>query len=222
MFVRTFGCNLTCSWCDTAKTWATTQEKAAKTVSGKLFTVEEQRHLMTPDDVVSTLLGKWNIINKPTNIIISGGEPMMQWAKLIPLMRTLFDWGNRIHIETAGTIKTVPDFDVMVHQYNVSPKLHNSGNDFKKRYKPDALRSLMRTEKARFKFVVRDLDDFSEIDFIVKDLDILPQFVQVMPEGIRPQRNIRIAQEIIDEALKLGFGLSFRSHILIWGAKEGV
>lgn len=222
LFIRTFGCNLTCTWCDTARTWATTEEKASRTEAGKLFDTDEQLNLMRVDEVITALLMKWDVVNKPTLIVISGGEPMMQKAKLTPLTRQLFDWGNRIHVETAGTIKTLPNFDVTIDQYNVSPKLGNSGNDFKKRYKPDAIESLMHTGKARFKFVVRSMADFPEIDFIVKDLDIDPSHVQIMGEGINAVRNIRIAQEVIDETLRRGFGYSFRSHILIWGNKEGV
>jgi 7-carboxy-7-deazaguanine synthase len=222
LFVRTFGCNLECTWCDTARTWAVTESKAAKTEAGKLFDRYEQSRWLTTDMVIMELSLKWDIVVKPTIIVISGGEPMMQKARLIPLARQLSDWGNRIHIETAGTIKTLPDLDNCVAQYNVSPKLSNSGNDFRKRYVPLAIRSLMHTGKARFKFVVRDVLDFAEIDFIVKELDIESRHVMIMPEGTDAVRNIEIAQDVIDATTERGFGLTFRSHILIWGNKEGV
>lgn len=222
LFVRTFGCNLECSWCDTAKTWATTPDKAAKTDSGRLYVTSEQSHLMSWQMVVVELQSKWDIVARPTNIIVSGGEPFMQAHKLVPLTRKLFDLGNKVHVETAGTIKTFPKFDATVHQYNVSPKLQNSSNDPRKRYKPEALRSLMHTGKARFKFVVQGPTDFAEVDFICKDCDIPQQYVQVMPEGNTAEGNMLIAQEIIDLALERGYGLSFRSHVLIWGDREGV
>lgn len=222
LFVRTFQCNLRCKWCDTAKTWAVYPALAEMTEEGKLFELAEQRKYMSTDDVIAALQDKWDVKMQPTNIIFSGGEPMMQARKLQPLARQLFEWGNNIHIETAGTIKTLPELDVVVAQYSVSPKLANSGNDFKKRYKPEVLENLMRTGKARFKFVVRSSGDFAEIDYIVADVGIPKQHVQVMPEGTKATHNIATAQAIIGAALARGYGLSFRSHILIWGNKEGV
>lgn len=222
LFIRTFQCNLECTWCDTAKTWAVTPEKAARTESKKRFFVEEQRTLMAPDEIISTLLTKWDVRYRPTNIIVSGGEPMMQAKKLQPVTRQLFDWGNKIHIETAGTIATFPEFDVTVEQYNISPKLEHSGNIHKKRYKPSALLSLMQTGKAHFKFVIRNVKDLAEVDYIATDIGIPRQRIMVMPEGSSVEGNVKIAQDIIDAALVRGYGLSFRSHILIWGDKEGV
>lgn len=222
LFIRLFGCNLECRWCDTPETWAVTAAKAARTDSGKVYVANEQRFQMTSDMILTELMMRWDIVNKPTLIVVSGGEPMIQRLQLAPLTRHLFDLGNRIHIETAGTIKTTPELDLTVQQYNVSPKLEHSGNAFKKRYKPDALANLMHTGKAHFKFVVQSTKDFPEIDFLVKELDIPRSRVTIMPEGTNVVDNVRVAQDVIDAATRAGYNLSFRSHILIWGNKKGV
>lgn len=222
MFIRLFHCNLECTWCDTGKTWAVTPEKAAKHQSGKQWNIEEQNHLMNTSQVVKSLMLSWDIQTKPTLIVISGGEPLMQGKKLYALTRPLFDWGNRIHIETAGTIRPDTQLSATVEQWNVSPKLSHSGNAVTKRFKPDVLRSFIYTGKARFKFVMQGPEDFDEVDTIVQEMGIAPRFVQVMPEGNDAEKNIEIGKKLIEGALARGYGLSFRSHVLLWGDKEGV
>lgn len=51
-----FDCNLECEFCDTAYTWAVTDEKAAKTRSGHRYDRDDPsygRKLMAPGDVLS-------------------------------------------------------------------------------------------------------------------------------------------------------------------------
>jgi organic radical activating enzyme len=74
------------------------------------------------------------------NIILTGGEPMMQQERLSDLMALLKELirGVRFETETNGTISPTPEFDALIDQYNVSPKLSNSNNPKKLREKPDA------------------------------------------------------------------------------------
>lgn len=219
LFVRTYNCNLHCSWCDTAYTWADTPGKAALTQSGTMYDRNDP-HLglkeMSADDILEELHKNWDYMAHPTIVVISGGEPMMQQADLIDLMRPLRRWQNEIHIETAGTIGPQMSFDYYVTQYNVSPKLEHSGNRLEMRYKPHVLRMLNQTGKAWFKFVVRNPSDFNEIDNIVKECQIPINRVQVMPEGTDMDSITVGARSIIEEALKRGYGLTFRTHILLW------
>ena len=84
-------------------------------------------------------------------VVITGGEPLLQQRELKPLVDALrVERGWRVEVETAGTI--APDLDV--DQWNVSPKLANSGNPRDRRYKPDVLRAFEATGRAAFKFVV--------------------------------------------------------------------
>jgi 7-carboxy-7-deazaguanine synthase len=222
VFVRTFGCNLECAWCDTAYTWAVTSEKAAKTLSGHLYDRDDPaygRKLMEPEEVLRQLRALWDVESWPTIIVVSGGEPMMQQRDLVPLLERLHGWGNQVHVETAGTIAPVPEFDALVTQYNVSPKLDSSGNRRSMRFKPEALVALRATGKAWFKFVItRDPEaDLAEVDSIVSEVAVLPHRVMVMPEGSDPRTNITTAQQVVDLALARGYGLSFRSHVFLWG-----
>jgi 7-carboxy-7-deazaguanine synthase len=223
VFIRTYNCNLECTWCDTAYTWADTPSKAIKTRTGIQYD-RNDAHLglkrMTPNEVLTEVHNKWNVREKPTIIVVSGGEPMMQQEHLTHVNRALRAWRNEIHIETAGTIAPTYEFGQTVSQYNVSPKLHHSGNILAKRYKPEVLRILRGSGKAWFKFVVSEgtfWSDFQEIDNIVKECGIAQNRVMVMPEGSTPEGNIRTAKVVVDEALARGYGLTFRTHVLLWG-----
>lgn len=221
LFVRTFGCNLECAWCDTAYTWAVTDEKAAKTRDGHRYERDAPaygRKFMTPADVLERLRGLWDIETRPTVIVVSGGEPMMQQRELLPLLEWLRGWGHEVHVETAGTIAPRPEFDRAVTQYNVSPKLKSSGNPVKKRHKPAVLDALRDTGRAWFKFVVTsDVgEDLAEVDGIVAEAALSPQRVMVMPEGSDARTNIATAQQMVDAAVARGYGISFRTQVLLW------
>ncbi len=171
---------------------------------------------MGADEVVDHLRNLWDIDNKPTKIIISGGEPMMQQSALLPLLRLLQELGCTRHIETAGTIMPLSEFRFHVSQFVVSPKLENSGNVRSKRYKPAVLRHLHLCG-AYFKFVVSRSSDFDEIDQIVKECNIQPCCVMIMPEGTTSKGQIYRGKILVKETLARGYGLSLRQHVLLWG-----
>lgn len=224
MFIRMYNCNLECTWCDTAYTWADTPQKAAKTVSGHQYDRYDP-HLglknMTTPEALAALQKCWDYMAMPTIVVISGGEPMMQQKDLIDFMQALRRWSNEIHIETAGTIAPTYEFGQLVTQYNVSPKLNHSGNRLELRYKPEVLRILRGSGKAWFKFVVSELpplyDQFVEIDKIVTECNIPVNRVQVMPECTNVTDMLTISRWVADAAIERGYGVSFRTHILLWG-----
>jgi organic radical activating enzyme len=222
LFIRLSGCNLQCTWCDTAYTWAFTPEKASKTISGKLYNEDEETSLMSSGEAHRALLNLWDVDTKPTLIVVSGGEPMMQQSDgMFGLFERLYMSGNRIHIETAGTIAPTGPIGYYVSQYNVSPKLSHSGNLKAKRYKPSALRALVLTGKARFKFVVQKLEDLEEVKEIVEEVGIDDWHVQVMPEGTDPDTLRETTQQIAEVAIAQGWGISPRLHVNIWADVRG-
>jgi 7-carboxy-7-deazaguanine synthase len=222
LFVRVFKCNLECGWCDTGYTWAVTEAKAAKTRSGHLYDKNDPAYglkEMSPEEVIDELLKLWDIKNRPTIIVVTGGEPMMQQERLIPLIEQLWRWGCEVHIETAGTITPIPGFDQYVAQYNVSPKLTSSGNLQGKRYKPATLDWFARNERAWFKFVVTSDNwraDVQEATSIVESRGMFRHRIMMMPEGESYEANIDVARKMADAVLALGFGLTLREHVYIW------
>lgn len=84
IFIRLAGCNLSCSWCDTAYAR-----------SGGLET--------TVDEVLDVA---WRLHGD--HFCITGGEPLMQSAELLTLVRKLHAHGSTVEIETNGTYDFTP------------------------------------------------------------------------------------------------------------------
>lgn len=230
IFIRVAQCNLACSWCDTPYTWAFSGTKIDRHVSahqcgGQPYDKATEVHPMSVDEILEKASALWPLKDKPTIVVISGGEPMMQQHKLIPLVRQLDRWGCDVHIETASTIKPHADFSKYVAQFNVSPKLAHSGNVLSKRRKDEALSYFAARENAWFKFVIQrhggmEEQDFFEVDQIVHDFGIPPKRVMIMPEGTTIVGNVEAAQSWSQWAIERGYGISFRTHILLWPQED--
>lgn len=216
VFLRLALCNLECKWCDTPYTWSYTTTKAQKHESGVVYDRHTNIMHMSEEQVFDGLMACWDIKNKPTIVVVSGGEPLLQADALSSVTWTLQGYGNQVHIETAGTLKPTEALDLTVTQYNVSPKLANSGNRQEKRYVPPALDFFAADDRSWFKFVVKHVDDFEEIDFIAAQHHIPRNRIMVMPEGTTPDAITNTAQSFVEAAIYRGWGLSLRSHILLW------
>lgn len=202
-FVRLGRCNLDCTWCDTPYTWDWDRyDPAAELRGASVATTLEQLEAMTPDIVV-----------------VTGGEPLLQQRRLVPLLDGCAERGWPVEIETNGTI--VPDERVvaLVQQWNVSPKLANSGIAPDKRIRPVALAALRATRRAAFKFVVTEPADLDEVAALVGAHGLDP--VWIMPEGTDPVTLIERARLLANPVLERGWNLSLRLHVLLWGDERG-
>ncbi len=202
-FVRLGRCNQACTWCDTAYTW-----------DWERFDPAVELHDMSVDEVLAQLDAM-----SIDMVVVSGGEPMLQQGALEPLLRAVEDRGWRVEMETAGTIASVMS-DGLVDQWNVSPKLANSGNPLERRYRPDVLRALESTGRAIFKFVVCEPSDLDEVQAMVDECGLT--HIWIMPEGIDAPTLERRAAQLADDVIKRGWNLTTRLHILIWGNRRGV
>jgi 7-carboxy-7-deazaguanine synthase len=201
-FVRLGKCNQACSWCDTPYTWNWDEYDPAV-----------ELHDMEVRDIVERV----GAMNVPM-VVITGGEPLLQQRQLEPLARELKQSGLRIEVETAGTI--APTLGGLVDQWNVSPKLANSGNPLERRYKPDVLRAFEATGRALFKFVVCELADLDEIAAMVDECGLTD--IWVMPEGRDAATLEKRSALLADEVIARRWNLTTRLHILLWGDKRGV
>ncbi len=129
VFVRTSLCNLHCIWCDTDYTWNWVGTRFPhvndKNPGYKKFVKKDWIASVEVADVVAKIAA-FNC----KNVILTGGEPMLQQPALVALATALHTISKdyRFEIETNGTLSPTPDLDAVIDQYNVSPKLANSAN----------------------------------------------------------------------------------------------
>ena len=202
VFVRTTGCNLRCSWCDTPYTsW------------------QPEGDEVSLDDLIARVLAY-----PARHAVLTGGEPMIQ-PQLVPLSQALRQAGWHITVETAGTVDAPVACDLM----SISPKLANSTptGDWAIRHEATrlnlpVLRTLMAKCAYQFKFVVAAPSDLVEIRSLVDALAVDPADVILMPEGTSADLLRDRARWIAPLCLEHGFRFSPRLHVDLWGNQRGV
>ena len=123
---------------------------------------------MNIHDVYSRLV---ELGNNVKHLVVTGGEPLLWINELIPLLRMIKDLGWYVEVETNGTIP--PDGLVdYVDEFNVSPKLSNSGVPMRVRINESAIREFVISGKAVFKFVVEDQKDEEEVLWFINKFGI--------------------------------------------------
>ena len=106
----------------------------------------------------------------------------------------------------------------LVDQWNVSPKLANSGMSFNDRINNDVLIELSKYN-TQFKFVVSSKDDWDEIKLIN---GLNKSLITLMPAGSN-QEELKETKEMVAEICKENYlRLTNRLHIDIWNKKTGV
>lgn len=202
VFVRTTGCNLRCSWCDTPYTsW------------------QPEGDEIPLDDLIARVLAY-----PARHAVLTGGEPMLQ-PQLVPLSETLRRAGWHITIETAGTVDAPVACDLM----SISPKLANSTptGDWAIRHENTrlnlpVLRALMAKCAYQLKFVIADPADLPEIQSLLAALPADPAQVILMPEGTNAETLRERSQWIAPICLEHGYRFSPRLHVDLWGNRRGV
>lgn len=211
-FVRLGLCNLDCAWCDTPWTWDWTGKNGPPQDRDALW------H-MSHGDVFADLQARtpkaWRGL--PLTVV-TGGEPMLQKKALLPLIQ---DYLRDVEIETNGTI-TAPDqltSDPFV-RFNVSPKLPSAHTT---RFTAvEAVENYAPVGNAVFKFVACAPADLDEVTGLVTRCGVSRERVWIMPEG-RQRDDITgtSAREIAEEAIRRGYNVSSRLHVLLWNDERG-
>lgn len=213
-FVRTSMCNLQCIWCDTPYTWNWIGTLYQHNDSKK-YSPAEEIHLMD----IETIVSKVEQIGIKA-VVISGGEPLIQYKRMVPLLQRLKELNYWIEVETNGTIFPKGDFMELVDQINCSPKLSNSGNGRIQREHGACLTSLALSPKVNFKFVVASRGDIGEILYLVNQYKM--KEVYLMPLGINKEelaKTIELTQRLCAQHK---FHFSDRIHITQLGGGRGV
>jgi 7-carboxy-7-deazaguanine synthase len=204
LFIRTSGCNLRCSFCDTPFTsW---------------YPEGDQIELEELADQVHRSAAR--------HVVLTGGEPMLapQLPELSDICRSA---GRTITIETAGTVDRSVECDLMA----ISPKLKNSVPDDptwtkrheQTRHQPAVIRSLFERYRAILKFVVDEPDDVREIETYLQPFpEISADDVWLMPQARTREELQQKADMVRTAAHQAGFRYSPRLHVERFGDQRGV
>lgn len=205
-FLRLSDCNLLCTWCDTVDVWR----------KGKR---------MSNEQIIYQLGGEIFIdhLDNGVHLVITGGEPLLQQEDLKDFINDLYNLTNKpfIEIETNGTIEPTLYIASNVDQWNVSPKLENSGMKKEHRLKPEVLKMFNLYSHTNFKFVITQLKDWNEIvdnflPHINRDKIIL------MPMALGRDELAINLNIVVDIAKHENLKMCSRLHVEIWNKLTGV
>jgi 7-carboxy-7-deazaguanine synthase len=206
VFLRTYRCNLSCTWCDSKYTWLD-QDKAKQGVD----------YTQMPASAVIDKIASYGC----KHLVLTGGEPLLHQRVLAPVLAGLKGSGFFIEVETNGTIAPSAAFEASVDCFNVSPKISNSLVEAGVRIRPQSLKAFARSRKAWFKFVVCDQKDLAEIEGVVAEFGLPRERVILMPEGVDVTTLLERGRWLADVCMEKGFRFSLRLHILLFGNKRG-
>ena len=209
VFVRTSGCNLRCTWCDTPY--------ASWRPEGEDLTVEA---------IIAAVLN-----SGLRHVVLTGGEPMLQ-PQLPQLVDGLKSHGLHITVETAGTLWQ----DVEIDLASISPKLANSRPPTDTPGQWATLHESRRLDwtalkcwatsplihDRQWKFVISHPDDLAEIEAIVERIGGLsPEDIILMPEGVTEEDIKTKGQWISEMCQNKKYRFGTRLHIWIYGNRRG-
>jgi 7-carboxy-7-deazaguanine synthase len=208
VFVRTSGCNLRCSWCDT--------KYASWTPEGEDMDTEE----------IVAKVAEFTC----RHVVLTGGEPLVARG-IHQLAARLKELGKHITIETAATI--LPE-GIACDLASLSPKLSNSTPDVavagrwrdrheKRRLQPEVIRDWIQNYNYQLKFVVASENDLEEIHDLLAGLgaEIIPSKILLMPEGTDAETIRKRSLTLIDICKHHGYRYCDRLHIHLFGNTKG-
>lgn len=207
-FIRLSGCPLRCRWCDTP--YASWSPEGPHREVGEL--VEEAAG------------------SGVRHVVVTGGEPLAM-AGVVELVDGLMERRLHVTVETAGAWD--PE-GLHCDLLSVSPKL--SGSD-----PPGAARALHQARRARtrevlprlllglrapswqVKFVCAAAEDVLEAEEFWRSVGAPSGGrVYLMPEGRTAEEVLAHARVLAPLALELGWALTPRYHVELWGNRRGV
>ncbi|WP_330351770.1 7-carboxy-7-deazaguanine synthase QueE [Streptomyces sp. NBC_00582] len=203
LFIRLSRCNLTCTKCDTKYTWDWSQ-----------FDLRKESTKRTAGDLLA-----WATSSPVELVVITGGEPLLQQARLVPLIQGLLAAGKRVEFETNGTLPPVPELVVDGVRFNVSPKIASFGIDEVKSVVPAALEAFAASGRAAFKFVASSVADLDHIAELADTHRLAP--VWVMPEGTTADAITATTRVLADAVAARHWYFTTRLHVMAFADARG-
>jgi 7-carboxy-7-deazaguanine synthase len=208
VFVRTSGCNLRCSWCDTP--YASWKPEG------------EDRSI---ESIVEEVCA-----HPADHVVLTGGEPMIA-RDIHVLAAALRARDKHITIETAATV--LPN-GIACDLASLSPKPAHSTpkpgtieepwiqRHASTRWQPEVVREWLHGYSYQIKFVVTGATDLPEIETMVAEVGpVPPSKVLLMPEGIHAEILRGRQLSLIEVCKTKGYRYCPRLHIDLFGNKRG-
>lgn len=213
MFVRTAGCDYSCSWCDSSFTWNGTGKHLIKQ--------------MEPEEI-------WLELKKLGGdgfsfVTISGGNPALI-KQLSGLISILKENDMTIALETQGS--KWQDWFYDIDELTISPKPPSSGmvTNFEVL---DQILSKLENKKVSLKIVVFDDKDYDYAKQVHQRYPGVPFFLQVGNDDSTTTDNGHLVKELLDKYSWLidkamadheirDVKVLPQLHTFIWGNKRGV
>ncbi len=213
VFIRTSGCNLRCTWCDSPYTsW------------------EPEGEQMSLDRILDRV-AELSPAHRRAGcgyVVLTGGEPMIA-PEVSELTCRLKDRGHHLTIETAATVWR----DVVCDLASIGPKLGNStpyerqGSRFAapheaSRINLETIRRFMALGDYQIKFVVEAPQDLAEIDALLARIGPHdPANVLLMPQGVTENELVTRGRWIAEVCKEQGFRFCPRLQITLYGHTRG-
>ena len=204
VFLRLAHCNLRCSWCDTKYSW-----------DFQSYSIDRETRVETATEL-SRRIAAFGI----ARLVITGGEPLVQ-ARGIGELLAILPADLAVEVETNGTLEPPPALAERVTQWNVSPKLANSGEPAERRVVPAALAALRATDRAFLKLVVATLADAEEAEALVASTGWPRERVLFMAQAATRAELGERGPVVEAEALRRGLRYSPRLHVERWDGARG-
>ena len=189
-FIRLAGCNLRCSWCDTAY--------ARDAAAGEKMSI---------DDVLTR-------VAKPAcrRVEVTGGEPLTQ-APCAELLQRLCDGGYETLLETNGSldISRVDPRVIRIVDFKCPSSGHENDNLWKN--------AEHLTKRDEVKFVIAGRDDYEFAHQAVTEHTLADRCATVIFSPVTASlAPAELARWILDDALDVRLGLQL--HRIIWPDKD--
>lgn len=217
MFVRTAGCDYSCSWCDSAFTW----DGSAKD-DIRMMIAEEIWHELKE-------IGGDNF----SFVTISGGNPALL-KNLDGLIGQLKENQIKIGIETQGS--RWQDWFLQIDELTLSPKPPSSGMETNFEVLDSIFANLQAGEFANqvsIKVVIFDDHDLEYAKMVHKRYDTIPFYLQVGNDDLTNTNNDELVKKLLQKYEWLvdravadpelnNVKVLPQLHAFLWGNKRGV
>jgi organic radical activating enzyme len=212
-FIRLSRCNLACTWCDTPYTWHFTGDNRPHR-GGEAYDRKANQVTLSEEEAAATIAE----LGQP-RLVITGGEPLLQAPALARMVALLPEMV--VEVETNGTVAPPPALDVLVDQYNVSPKLAHSGNPADLGLVPERLAEWSANERAFLKFVIAAPEQLDEVLSLQREYGFPSSRTFLMAEGTDAETLTTREAWLAELCMAHGLTMSKRLHIHLFGDTRG-